>query len=160
MSTPCLSQRDAAGETSLRVNIPVGMFSLARVLLVLVPLPLPLPLPLSRSACMTFDVGTRSESAFVFRNFLDLLFELQLTAPPLEWASSQPGRVSFKPGDLFSHSGALRNCCRVVVAHYDTETLVRGINILCDVIESEVAITKRNTPTEKDPTKQNAVFMG
>ena len=71
-----------------------------------------------------------------------------------------PCRVSFKPGDLFSHSGALRNCCRVVVAHYDTETLVRGINILCDVIESEFAFAKRSTPMEKDPTKENAVFMG
>merc|ERR1712070_301294 len=47
--------------------------------------------------------------------------------------------VSFKPGDLFSSSGAKatahRNFCRIVVAHYEEATLVRAVKTLCEVID-------------------------
>lgn len=46
--------------------------------------------------------------------------------------------VSFKPGDLFtSHSSFdahRRNCCRIVVPHYDVATLLGGIDALCGVL--------------------------
>jgi len=44
--------------------------------------------------------------------------------------------VSFKPGDLFSPSGVGRNCCRIVVAHYEEDVLVEAIETLCDLFHS------------------------
>lgn len=46
--------------------------------------------------------------------------------------------VSFKPGDLFSSAPpgspkSSRNCCRVVVAHYDAESLAAAARTLCEV---------------------------
>jgi len=55
--------------------------------------------------------------------------------------------VSFKPGDLFSPSSDHRNCGRVVVAHYDSETLVRGIEILCDVVREQLVLSPPPLPS-------------
>lgn len=43
-------------------------------------------------------------------------------------------KVSFKPGDLFSPSGAHRNCARLVVAHYDEAALVAAVQTLGEVL--------------------------
>lgn len=50
--------------------------------------------------------------------------------------------VSFKPGDLFSPSGSQRNCARIVVAHYESETLVSAMETLIDVLDEYLGFMK------------------
>lgn len=50
--------------------------------------------------------------------------------------------VSFKPGDLFSPSGSHRNCARIVVAHYEVDTLVKAMEILATVLDEYLDFMK------------------
>lgn len=56
--------------------------------------------------------------------------------------------VSFKPGDWFSPAAMPRgrNACRLVVAHYDEETLARGVELLCDVLAEHGAAREGASP--------------